>query len=377
MVRRTGVNPPTQRPAENDSLEEVKRMRSNLSLKLLRSIDDRVKSILYQTPFVTAYELKGADQWVRQDIEGFLYLLERDDEPLKCLILVNRKTERHLVEYITPQFQIARDGNFVFYRAMNIVTESMQNIRGLWFYDDKECLKTFEEIYAVTINKEPLSGFNSEDKPVILPSPTTEVQPTPITAVAPPHSSPRMSTKKDVKMMPNMYDLEQKDGFLHSGLNGHQRMNYGEPMAPTPSVPSMPMPSSNPLYPYSMPIAAGHNTQHHPPTTAVPLPKSNPMTAYPLQETAPQMLNNESNLWSNRMRSLFNGSDPSHSEYPQFPVGFPPSHYQPPPAVPRNDNGIMITYDMFCSAFSETVQSEEFLRLMWRRLSIKSWRNFG
>lgn len=39
-------------------------MRSNISLKLLRDLDDRVERIIFQTPFVTAYELNNNEQYV-------------------------------------------------------------------------------------------------------------------------------------------------------------------------------------------------------------------------------------------------------------------------------------------------------------------------
>nr|BAN65578.1 Dcp1-like decapping family protein [Babesia bovis] len=367
-----------QRAASNNSaLDEVRRMRGRLSLKLLRSCDQHVKDIIFQTPFVTAYELKGNNEWERAGIEGFLYLLQRDAEPAHSIIVVNRKLEHHLIEYITPEFQVALEGNFIFYRSLNTATGTMHNIRGLWFYDEKECMTTYNKIFEVIINREPLSGFK-RDSNVTSSNEVKQPIPSSIHGTAAP-SQVQMSTE-DIDMRIEMLSMKKKGGFVHPGVNAHRRISDANT---TPRQEAqVQMPSMGMLPGYNVEHTAESHSHQAPPANALPIPSRLP--GYNLTVKSAQAYSSDHKQMSIPIRPTVSNPRENEMDYTSFPMNTNMNHYtqgpmmathqpsretQSIPIQPRQEMEIKITYDMLCSAFAETMQSEEFLRLVWRRLA--------
>ncbi|GBE58687.1 Dcp1-like decapping family protein [Babesia ovata] len=341
----------------NGSLDEVKRIRSQLSLKLLRGLDLYVEEILHQTPFVTAYVLNDNKQWERTGVEGFLYLLRRSNEPRHSLIVVNRKSERHLMELITPEFQITRENNYIFYRAMCMRTRTMQATRSLWFYDEKECIKTHEKILAVTVNREPVPGFSKNAKPATASPAVAVTTNSPAVAAA---VTQNARTEQAVYPTPYADNARAMDGFNHAGALYQQQA----------SVPATP---SGPASSVRMPPAPMASTNGNVP----PVSSMEPMSK-------------DSQRLVNMLRPLVQGGNqsppgytpqpsvmtPIHFPSPAYPVQFQPREY-PPAALPSGSMPITVTYEMLCAACAETMQSEDFLRLLWRRLTEKAARYNG
>ncbi|GFE53450.1 Dcp1-like decapping family protein [Babesia ovis] len=308
----------------NSAMDQVKRMRGRLSLKMLSSLDEHVKNIIFQTPFVTAYELKGYNEWVRAEIEGFLYILQRNVEPYNSIILVNRKSENHLIEYITPEFQVSLDGNFIFYRSINVHTRTHHNIRGLWFFDKNECKNTFEKLLSVTINREPLSGFQpaAEHTSVIshenkmpsamLPSDMIHsgaAQPLSATAGLP---MPIKQTPSDYHDPLDIFNMKKKEGFVHPGVNAHQRTAPPPTQVPLPSVSQMPA--------YTLGPAVSHH-QQPPATMSVPHVSTNPVLGFPMPDCNKQPLAKDSHTLSDTSRPILGTTNQSHTVYGSFPLG--------------------------------------------------------
>ncbi|CDR97290.1 Dcp1-like decapping family protein, putative [Babesia bigemina] len=342
--------------ANSGSLDEVKRIRCELSLKLLRGLDLYVEEILHQTPFVTAYVLSDNKQWERSGVEGFLYLLKRSNEPRHSLIVVNRKSERHLMEFITPEFQITRENNYIFYRALSMQTRTMQNTRSLWFYDEKECVKTFEKILAVAVNREPVPGFSKNAKPDTVP-PTAAV-----TANSPPVAASTLNAHAEptVYPTPDTDKMRAMGGFNNAGTLYQQRANVsGAPSGPAASAPMPPAPMAS----------TGSNL---PPVAATEPTSKDPQR------------------FVNMLKPLIRGGNQSPAGYTPRTSVMPPVHFpspafapqfqpreQQPMALPTGSMPITVTYEMLCAACAETMQSEDFLKLLWRRLTEKAARYNG
>ncbi|GIX60614.1 mRNA-decapping enzyme subunit 1, putative [Babesia caballi] len=373
-----GRQPPQGAGNATSSMDEVKRMRGQLSLKLLRSLDEHVDTILFQTPFVSAYELSDAEQWVRAGMEGFLYLLQRTAEPRHSFILVNRKSERHLMEYITPEFQLAADRNFIFYKGMDLSTQTMQNIRGLWFYDEGECLKTFNSFLSVTINREPLSGFGRQERSDVVPAASNEAPPkqtapsnTVYTPSAPhvrPALRPKAHLPQDGFSGPDGLPLKKKEGYMHPGVYAHQRVNAAA------------------VYTHSVQSAAA--APPNPPDPPAPAPSPDTFARYPMPGAPAHMMPEDPQRFVNLLQPLV--AAPNHPRpvfaHPSLGMGErrgprcmpPPQHHLPHPAegpFPYDDTYISVSFDMLCSAFCEAMRSEEFMSIVWRRLSEKAARN--
>ncbi|UKJ89932.2 hypothetical protein MACJ_003186 [Theileria orientalis] len=159
------------------SIDEVKQLRGRLSLKLLSTLDPFIDNIINQTPFVTGYYMSPDNKWSRMGIEGFLYVVQRSRRPVHSFILINKKSENHLVEYLTPEFQMNQNGNFIFYRSKDVKRNTMNSLKGLWFFDEAECKNTYEKLKEITNNPSPLQyNFNSlstlydnpDDAPLII-----------------------------------------------------------------------------------------------------------------------------------------------------------------------------------------------------------------
>ncbi|AFZ81601.1 Dcp1-like decapping family domain-containing protein [Theileria equi strain WA] len=137
------------------SIDEVKNIRDKLSLKVLRTLDQDIQSIIHKTPFVTLYEMSN-ERWTRAGIEGFLYIVMRSINPIYSFVIINKKSETHLIEHITPEFQMNHNGNFIFYSTERIKAVSQNKLNGLWFFDENECKNTYEKILNITTNSAPL-----------------------------------------------------------------------------------------------------------------------------------------------------------------------------------------------------------------------------
>lgn len=319
------------------SLDEVKRMRSNISLKLLRDLDDRVERIIFQTPFVTAYELNNNEQWVRAEIEGFLYIIQRNGAPCNSFILVNRKSEDHLIEYITPEFQVTLDSNFIFYHSMNMVTKTMNNIRGLWFFDEKECLKSFDVIHAISINRTPLSGFSKKNNSVASGLSTSEKplvgQDFASNIFHAPAPSPEFDSALTAFVPP------KKDDHLRPGIHAPQQM---------------------PHFPHHA------NRSHDLSSDTIDRESSRPEQFNRVTKEVERLISFFQPLTTNE-----NSSHTAKSVHcnPTVDVPHPAaSHRHASPKRTPTEATVTVSYDMLCRAFHETIQSDDFVKLMWRRL---------
>ncbi|KAK2196404.1 bifunctional mRNA-decapping enzyme subunit 1/SAC3-GANP-THP3 [Babesia duncani] len=138
----------------------VTRLRNEMSMKLLKALDEDIEKVLHQVPFVTAYIMGDNEAWERAEIEGFLYLVYRRRSPRFSFILINRKSEFHLVESLNEDIELSQDGRFIFYRITeNVRVHAIFNVqgvtgkmKGLWFKTEQECNETFDVLTSLVIN---------------------------------------------------------------------------------------------------------------------------------------------------------------------------------------------------------------------------------
>lgn len=71
-------------------------------------------------------------EWVKTDIEGALFIYERNAEPFHSIFINNRLNTNSLVEPIT-RFELQAQPPFLLYR------NERSKIRGFWFYNVAEC----------------------------------------------------------------------------------------------------------------------------------------------------------------------------------------------------------------------------------------------
>lgn len=332
-------------PGVASSLDEVKRMRKHLSLKLIRSFDDRVENIIFQTPFVTAYELNNREQWERAEIEGFLYVLTRHGEPMHSFVLVNRKSENHLIEYITPEFQMTIEGNFIFYHSINIKTNLMNNIRGLWFFDEKECQKTFERISAILINTRPLSGFNRSDGKYYSGNyafATCVRMDDPGSTIHVPAPSP------DVRLQPKQVAPNRKEGIMNPLMAALQQ-NSKPVQANTRTPDFLLEPKLRSTY-----------------QPEIPKPKN--ATPDVLSALFPHFKHRENRTCTTRQA-------PQNPVTSQPPATQNASQETEPPKP--TEQSITVTREMLSKAFNEAILSEEFVSLLWNKMRGLSSRKNG
>jgi len=103
------------------------------NLVVLKKHDKRITRVLHTAGHAVVYVYKedapGGSPWERHNVEGALFIVERDCEPKYQLLILNRLSTDNLVENINPQFSIEVSEDFLLYK------NDEGEVLGLWFYN--------------------------------------------------------------------------------------------------------------------------------------------------------------------------------------------------------------------------------------------------
>lgn len=107
-----------------------------LNLAVLQRIDPRVVSIVTSASHVAIYSFDSAlQQWEKRNIEGALFITERDDDPQHRIVVLNRTSTTNLVQDVALTLQIQPKKPYLMLRDS---AHPEVGIYGIWFQNDAE-----------------------------------------------------------------------------------------------------------------------------------------------------------------------------------------------------------------------------------------------
>ncbi|EAN32110.2 Dcp1-like decapping family protein [Theileria parva strain Muguga] len=295
------------------------------------TLDPYIETILHQTPFVTGYHMTSQDKWSRMGIEGFLYVVTRTKSPKYSFILVNKKSENHLIEHLTPEFQMNSSGNFIFYRSLDITRNFLNNLQGLWFFDENECKLTYEKLGEITNRKSTLDfNINAISS---LCSELNEVNTLNTNTQSKPDASPTSQIKSIGSFILNAIN------FNKSVSNADSKTSTS-PKADTISI--------------TKSIFKTNETSNH----------------EEVEKKAEKLEVESKNVHGKHLMSLLKTSKNEEKSPKQPPKRAPKSPVNRPetPQSPETRT-VKVTYEGLKKVISEVVQSEEFISLIWKKLN--------
>lgn len=96
-------------------MADTSNLRMNLSA--LRRVDPYAKEILEIVGHVVFYSFnRELNEWLREDIEGVLFLYTRKGDPYHGIVILNRLNSSNLIEPITYGLDMKVQEHFLFYR---------------------------------------------------------------------------------------------------------------------------------------------------------------------------------------------------------------------------------------------------------------------
>jgi mRNA-decapping enzyme 1B len=109
--------------------------RRKANLRSLQRLDSNIVDLAITATHVVLYEFSNAKRtWEKKNIEGSLFVTKRSDAPRFKLIILNRSSNENLEVPITASFQMQVKDPYMIFRDGC----SQDEIRGIWFHDDKE-----------------------------------------------------------------------------------------------------------------------------------------------------------------------------------------------------------------------------------------------
>jgi hypothetical protein len=109
---------------------------SDINFKALKKIDPYIKNINLSCSNVALYNFNTHKaEWEKTEVEGTLFLFEREAEPKYGFTIMNRLNPENHIEPVTGQLDFQIQPPFLLYK------NSESEIRGLWFYSGEECQK--------------------------------------------------------------------------------------------------------------------------------------------------------------------------------------------------------------------------------------------
>ncbi|KAK9902790.1 hypothetical protein WJX75_006055 [Coccomyxa subellipsoidea] len=107
-----------------------------LNLSVLKRIDSATKQVLASANHVALYDFDQEDsRWVRKDVEGSLFLVQRNVHPIYQIIILNKKSQQNYVEDVLANFQFEKSRPYLLYRNRK------DEVVGIWFYEEEEADK--------------------------------------------------------------------------------------------------------------------------------------------------------------------------------------------------------------------------------------------
>ncbi|KAJ3071769.1 mRNA-decapping enzyme 1B [Podochytrium sp. JEL0797] len=113
------------------------------NLRVLRRLDSFVAEILDSTSHVVLYEFDEERQsWNKRGIEGSLFILRRQDQPLQHrLLILNRLGIDNLEVDLNDDIEFQVTGDYVIYRDPR-----MEHVQGLWIYEAQDRIRMAESL---------------------------------------------------------------------------------------------------------------------------------------------------------------------------------------------------------------------------------------
>ncbi|DBA87219.1 TPA: hypothetical protein ACH3X1_004288 [Trebouxia sp. C0004] len=111
-----------------------KKATDQLNLSVLRRVDPDTEQVLATAGHVALYVFDTERKaWSRKDVEGSLFLLKRQTQPRFKIVILNKKSQDNFVEDVLGDFKFEVAPPYVLYRS------KLDEVIGVWFYDQNEC----------------------------------------------------------------------------------------------------------------------------------------------------------------------------------------------------------------------------------------------
>jgi len=124
---------------------------TNINLKALKKVDPYIVSIEAHCGNVALYKYNGPKgDWEKTEVEGTLFVYQREADPQYGFTIMNRLNMENLVEPVTKDLDFQLQTPFLLYR------NHANEIFGIWFYNQDECEKVgkkVEELVKVVTSK--------------------------------------------------------------------------------------------------------------------------------------------------------------------------------------------------------------------------------
>jgi len=131
----------------------------NINLKALRRVDPCIMEIVAHSSQVALYKFSsGKGDWDKTDVEGTLFVYQREAEPHYGFTIMNRLNMDNLVEPVTKELDFQLQTPFLLYR------NHTGSIYGIWFYEQAECEEVGKKIEELVKEVEELSIQPSQQK---------------------------------------------------------------------------------------------------------------------------------------------------------------------------------------------------------------------
>jgi mRNA-decapping enzyme 1B len=118
--------------------------RRTTNLRVLHRLDPQIVDLAITATHVVLYEFNlSTQQWIKKNVEGSLFVVNRSDVPRFKLIISNRNSTENLEVGITSTFQMQLREPYLIFRDSSSSSSgggggTDEAIRGLWFHDGKE-----------------------------------------------------------------------------------------------------------------------------------------------------------------------------------------------------------------------------------------------
>lgn len=124
----------------------------NINLKALRRVDPCIMEIVAHSSQVALYKFSsGKGDWDKTEVEGTLFVYQREAEPHYGFTIMNRLNMDNLVEPVTKELDFQLQTPFLLYR------NHTGSIYGIWFYEQAECEEVGKKIEELVKEVEELS----------------------------------------------------------------------------------------------------------------------------------------------------------------------------------------------------------------------------
>ncbi|BDA51353.1 probable mRNA-decapping enzyme 1B at N-terminal half [Coccomyxa sp. Obi] len=115
-----------------------------LNLSVLKRIDAATEQVLASANHVALYDFDQTDsRWIRKDVEGSLFLIQRNVVPFYQIIILNKKSQQNYVEDVTAGFQFEKSRPYLLYR------NKRDEVVGIWFYEEEEADKVESLLHRI------------------------------------------------------------------------------------------------------------------------------------------------------------------------------------------------------------------------------------